>query len=126
MVHTRPTMYGNNEHDHTRKPDPFPTQKPKGGGGQKLHKPHKPDDMMAVIPYKDVHKLFDMLNKHSNKGGGGYKKKTTHKKRKKKKKTSTLPPPTTKRTNFGPKSVKRTRLPGKKKRIHVSPIHSGQ
>jgi hypothetical protein len=76
---------------------------------------------MAVIPYGDLYKLFEMLNKHTK----PYDQKKMRKKiRKMTTPRPTLPPPTTKRTaELQPKVIKRTRLKGKKKKkktVHVS------
>lgn len=73
---------------------------------------------MAVIPYGDIYKLFEMLNKHTK----PYNEKEMQKKLKRM--TTPLPPPTTKRTvELQPKVIKRTPLKGKKKKtVHVSYI----
>jgi hypothetical protein len=113
MYHTRQPIHENLE-VHTRQPEPHPS-------------PKKPDDYMAVIPFKDVNKLFEMLNKHTK--PQSYPKPPKKKKRRKKKKKSTtpLPRPTTKRTKLlQPTVIKRTVLgkkKKKKKKVHVSYFH---
>ena len=120
IYHTRQPFVDDVNYDHTRPVPPFPkvtTPTPKIS-----HVPPKsqhPDDYMAVIPYKDVYKLFQMLNKHTKpvKDGQSNKKKRPTR--------PTLPPPTTKRTPLlQPKVIKRTPLKGKKKKrkktVHVS------
>ena len=123
MTHNPPN------YDHTIPPEPFPsyppaTQAPHKPPAQKGHNPHKPDDYMAVIPYGDVYKLFEMLNKHTK----PYDDKKMQKKIRKSRPTpAPLPPPTTKRTEIlQPKVVKRTRLKGRKKKkktVHVSLLY---
>ena len=73
---------------------------------------------MAVIPYGDVYKLFEMLNKHTK----PYDDKKMQKKIRKMTTPTPLPPPTTKRTKLlQPKVIKRTPLKGRKKKktVHV-------
>ena len=124
IYHTRkPITEDPRIYDHTIPPEPFPTSAPYVPPSP----PHKakpvkkkPDEYMAVIPYHDVYKLFEMLNKHTK----PYDEKKMKKKMKKVKSTPpTLPPPTTKRTEIlQPKVIKRTPLKGKKKKktVHVS------
>ena len=131
MYHTRkPITVDQNDrfkYDHNIPPEPFPAQKPP----QNPHKPPskpatKPEDYMAVIPYGDVYKLFEMLNKHTQPYDDKKMQKKVQKMKKMKKTTTPLPHPTTKRTKLlQPKVVKRTRLKGykkkkKKKVVHVS------
>ena len=120
MYHTaKPeTVEDHRIYDHTRKPITVPIKdEPKK---QNPKNQQKPDNYLAVIPYKDVAKLFEMLNKHTKPTNEGYKPK-------KKPKTTQkphLPPPTTKRTEkLQPKVIKRTPLGRKKKKkktVHVS------
>ena len=119
MYHTRKPFYDDTNFDHTRPPQPFPTSPPRQYH-QPTSKPHK-EDYMAVIPYGDLYKLFEMLNKHTK----PYDNDKMRKKIDKRMKTTRapLPPPTTKRTKLlQPKEVKRTVLKGKKKKktVHVS------
>ena len=121
IYHTRkPFVDDDAKYDHTRPVPPFPKVTPKPPRISKNPPKKQADDYMAVIPYKDVHKLFQMLNKHT--------KPAAVQKRKKMRPTTrpnTLPPPTTKRTALlQPKVIKRTPLKGKKKKrkktVHVS------
>ena len=94
-VHTRPTEVVRYD-DHTRAPEPFPASPPKQSSS-----PKDPNNYMAVIPYKDVYKLFEMMNKHVS---------PTKMPRSSEKRTTTpLPPATTKRTEqLRAKVVKKT------------------
>ena len=81
--------------------------------------PKQQENYLAVIPYKDIAKLFELLNKHTKPMSDKHMKirhKTTSKPH--------LPPPTTKRTEIlQPKVIKRTPLGHKKKKkkmVHVS------
>ena len=127
MYHTaKPeTVEDHRIYDHTRKPITIPIKDDPKKQTQK--NPQKPDNYLAVIPYNDVAKLFEMLNKHTKPTNEGYKPK--------KKKPGTtqkphLPPPTTKRTEkLQPKVIKRTPLGRKKKKkktVHVSKSYTIQ
>ena len=118
IYHTRkPIVHDPPNYDHTIPPEPFPTQPPKKAPATHApKKTSKPEDYMAVIPYKDVFKLFQMLNKHTK----PYDDEKMQKKLKRM--TTPLPPPTTKRTEvLQPKVIKRTPLKGKKRKktVHV-------
>jgi hypothetical protein len=68
---------------------------------------------MAVIPYDDVYKLFNMLNKHVS---------PTKMPKMQKRTTTYLPPPTTKRTEqLRAKVVKKTPDEGYKKKKRKKP-----
>lgn len=108
-VHTRPPEVATFEY-HTRAPEPFPTYAP---APPPKSAPKDPNNYMAVIPYDDVYKLFNMLNKHVS---------PTKMPKKQKRTTTHLPPATTKRTEqLQAKVVKKTPMEGYKKRKRVKP-----
>ena len=121
IYHTRKPLVDDANYDHTRPVPPFPKVTPAPPTISK-NPPTKnrPEDYMAVIPYKDVHKLFQMLNKHTKPVQSN--KKTQ--KRKMRPTNPPLPPPTTKRTALlQPKVIKRTPLKGKKKKKRKKTVH---
>ena len=125
IYHTRKPITEDINYDHTTTVPPFPktTPVPHKPKITKKKQPTKPDDYMAVIPYKDVFNLFQMLNKHTNNPTSKVGKKSNKKKNKPTR--APLPPPTTKRTpQLQTKVIKRTPLKGKKKKrkkvVHVS------
>jgi hypothetical protein len=98
-AHTRPTVVVTYD-DHTRAPEPFP-EDPPAQPPRKSAAPRDPNNYMAVIPYNDVYKLFELLNKHAS----PTKVPTASTRRT----TTPLPPATTKRTEkLRAKVVKKT------------------
>jgi hypothetical protein len=110
-VHTHPTVVESPEY-HTRAPEPFPSYAP-APPAKKNSSPRDPNNYMAVIPYDDVYKLFNMLNKHVS---------PTKMAKTQKRTTTYLPPPTTKRTEqLRAKVVKKTPDEGYKKKKRKKP-----
>ena len=106
-AHTRPSVVETPEY-HTRAPAPFPSSPPKSSA------PRDPNNYMAVIPYNDVYKLFNLLNKHVAP--------TKMPQKKSKRTTTALPPATTKRTEqLRAKVVKKTEIEEHKKKKRVKP-----
>ena len=108
-AHTRPTEIVTYD-DHTKPSQPYPDDPPAAAPPRKSSVgPRDPNNYMAVIPYNDVFKLFEMLNKH-----------VAPTKMPEKRTTTPLPPATTKRTEqLRAKVVKKTPIEGwnkKKKR----------
>jgi hypothetical protein len=106
-AHTRPSVVDTPEY-HTQAPAPFPSSPPKSSA------PRDPNNYMAVIPYNDVYKLFNLLNKHVAP--------TKMPKKMSKRTTTALPPATTKRTEqLRAKVVKKTPIEESKKKKRVKP-----
>ena len=87
--------------------------------------PHDPNSYFAVIPYNDITKLFELLNKHTKPAAkGGYKKKSPKKSHKtttthKPHKTTTKKPKVIHHVGYGKKKVKQKKKKKKKKVVYV-------
>merc|ERR1712032_541594 len=79
-----------------------PTARPPSQYGVGSPPPSRPEDYMAVIPYRDINKLFELLNKHVNQPVS-YPKHEMKKTKKKKKKEKVK----TRITNFRIPQIKR-------------------
>ena len=97
--------------------------------GKKPHEtPHDPNSYFAVIPYNDITKLFELLNKHTKPATNGYKKspkksrKTTTTTHKPHKVVTTKKPKVIKHhhAGYGKKKVKQKKKKKKKKVVYVS------
>ena len=93
---------------------------------KKTHEtPHDPNSYFAVIPYNDITKLFELLNKHTKPATkGGYKKKSPKKSHKtttthKPHKTTTKKPKVIHHVGYGKKKVKQKKKKKKKKVVYV-------
>ena len=122
IYHTRKPYVDDTNNDHTQPPKTVVHKDNPKDTPKHPDTPPKKENYMAVIPYQDIAKLFEMLNKHTkpaNNDGGYMKKMKKHKTTPK-----PLPHPTTKRTEvLQPKVIKRTPLGRKKKKkktVHVS------